>query len=146
MAAAKKIKPLVLDVAAVVEDFYEDCSLIGLHMEGDVFQNVWRLNQIFSLNLQRNTYFSETTEFKFDLYQYYDRINSLSHAVYSNRKFGHTLAPQYRGLELLWLINGNDNAYYFIENIRKVARVGTHILSMKEIDLDTFEHKGALLF
>jgi hypothetical protein len=146
MAAAKKLKPLVLDLESVVEDFYEDTSLFGLHVNGEIYHNVWRLNQMFNLQFERNKYFGETNDYKFDLYQYHDQGNSVNHALYSNRKYGHTFISQYRGFELLWLIQGHDNRFYFAENIRRLAQLSEDILSIKEIDLDTFDQKSSLLF
>jgi hypothetical protein len=146
MAAVKKVKALVLDLDSVVEEFYDDCSLFGIHMQGEVYCNVWKVNQIFNLQFERNKYFGETNDYRFDLYQYYDKGTSINHAIYSNRKHGHTFVPQYRGFELLWLMQGHDNRFYFAETIRKVARLSNDLIACKEIDLDTFEQKSSLLF
>jgi hypothetical protein len=146
MAATKKVKVLVLDNDELEAEFFEDCSLLGLRMEAEAYKCVWQINQLFNMQFERDKYFGKLYDYKFELYQYYDKLQALNHTLYTNRKDGHTLVPNLKGYNLLWLINGADNRFYFTQTIKNIAAKSTAIDLVKEIDLDALDGRGLLLF
>jgi hypothetical protein len=146
MAAAKKVKALILDQTEIEAEFFEDCSLIGLRMDAEAYKSVWQINQLFNMQFERDKYFGQLHDYKFELYQYYDKAQSLNHTIYTNRKDGHTLVSNLKGYNLLWLINGADNRFYFTQTIKNIAAKTTAIDLVKEIDLDVLDGRGLLLF
>jgi hypothetical protein len=146
MAAAKKVKALILDNNELEAEFFEDCSLLGLRMEAEAYQCVWQINQLFNMQFERDKYFGQLHDYKFELYQFYDKMQALNHTVYTNRKDGHTLVPNLKGYNLLWLINGADNRFYFTQTIKDIAAQCSAIDLVKEIDVDTLDGRGILLF
>jgi hypothetical protein len=145
LATSKKIKPLILDISAIEEDFFDDASLLGVFVADEDYHAIWLINNYFCMNFLPNKMYNEQLNYEFNQYEYYCPKHNLQHYIYTNRKNGNILLRGQRGYHLLWLIKGEDDRYFFIEEIKEMCSKIDNIDHVNTLDLDTIADKHLLI-
>jgi hypothetical protein len=145
MATVKK-NALVLDVAAIEEDFFEDASIYGLRFAEEAYYCAWFLNTNYGTRFVRNKQFFLTSEQGYDLYEFYDPKTSLEHLLYTNQKQGNYMMRELRGYHFFWIVKGEDYAYIFMNDLlAKMKKDGIGI-EIQSIDIDKITNKSLFIF
>jgi hypothetical protein len=145
MATIKK-NALILDVAAIEEDFFEDASIYGLRFAEDAYYCAWFLNTNFGTNFTRNKQYFRTSNQGYDLYEFFDKKTSLEHLLYTNKKQGNYMIRELRGYQYLWIVKGEDYAYIYMNDlIKKIKKEGI-AMEMQSIDIDKIANKSLFIF
>jgi hypothetical protein len=142
-----KQKKLVLDVSAMEESFFEDCSLSGIKFMVEPYYCAWWLNKCLGTNFILNKQFGmDANELNFGMYEYVDTKNGVEHFLYTNKNEGAIKLRSLRGFNFLWLIRtAHDNLYlYKADAIGKIKAKSPNIL-LQDIDIENFEDRAYLI-
>jgi hypothetical protein len=120
---------LVLDMAAMQEDFFSDSALIGIVSALPVYRFSWLLNRKFGLRFEREADLDvivqtgKGKQYYFPVYQYCLPLNGYKHLLYKLKSDKETLLPEVKQLDYMWMIQSStaDNeAYEIIQHLRNI--------------------------
>ncbi len=145
MAAVKKFA-LILDNAAIEEEFFDDAVLYGIRFPEDGYYTAWYLNNYVNTNFTRNHPFFLNNNQIFDMYEYTDANNNLEHYLYTNNKYGNYLVRELRGFHYFWLVKGEDNTYIHMNTFKEKLKALPHGFEMQLIQIDSITNKQVFIF
>lgn len=104
---------LKIDNETLAQEFFEDSVLLGIVAPIKDYQLCWHLNQILAFDFRINNDFEiELTKkerhYFFSIYEYQVPSTSFVHYLYNNQFDGEYLLPEFKHLDFLWLIKGED--------------------------------------
>ncbi len=123
---------LVLDTAAMAEDFFADTALIGAVCALPVYRFVWLLNQKLDTGFVRKPDMDiviqsgKGSEVFFPVYQYCTPLNGCQHLIYQLKSGKEPLLPEIKQLDYLWLIQSttpDEDAKHIINQMRDIGEV-----------------------
>lgn len=105
---AIKVKKLVLDNAALEEEFFEDVLLIGIVTPLEPHQLIWRIQKATGFLFKRDPDNDiEANGLFFPIYQLNENDKYIEHVIYTNRKKTDFLLPEARNTDFIWMLKGN---------------------------------------
>ena len=129
---AERGAKLLLNTHDLTSEFFEETRLLGIMAPVKDYQFCWHLNSNMGmdfrinndieiqLNKKNRTYF-------FSVYEYAEPTGSLAHFIYNNQFDGEYLLPEFRHLDFLWLMKGDevkqDALQETIQSIRNINGV-----------------------
>ncbi|MBL7767144.1 MAG: IPExxxVDY family protein [Chitinophagaceae bacterium] len=103
-----KTKKLVLDNAALEEEFFEDVMLIGIVSPLEPHQLIWRIQKATGFLFNRNPEHDiEINGLFFPIYQFNEKGKFIEHIIYTNRKKTDFLLPEARNTDFIWMLKGS---------------------------------------
>jgi hypothetical protein len=145
------MKILKLDIDSLNEDFFEGTRLLGIIAPIKKYTFCWLLNshlgfrfrlcsdkEIPLLKKNRNYFFS--------IYLSQQPNVSIEHILYHNHCDGEYLLPEFKHMDYLWLIRGDDIIEDQINWIKKSIREMNGVQMVAEITNEHIKNKGNLVF
>lgn len=144
---ADRSPKLILDKQQLTEDFFEDTRLLGIMAPVKDYQFCWHLNSSIGLNFRVNNDIEirltrKKRWYYFGVYEYCEPTRFLSHYVYNNQFDGEYLLPEFKHLDFLWLMKGDEvsdeslnetiQIIKGINNVQLVAELATGQIKSKE--------------
>ena len=128
---AEKGTRLLLDNKEMIGSFFEDARLLGIMAPVKDYQFCWHLNNSLGMDFRINDIEIQRTNKKrnyfFAVYEYEEPANSLIHYVYNNQFDGEYLLPEFRHLDFLWMMKGDEvpepTIQQTIQTIRSIEHV-----------------------
>jgi hypothetical protein len=126
------VSKLILDTSDLAESFFEDTRLLGIMAPIKDYQLCWHFNTLLRMNFRINNDIEiqltkKKRNYFFAVYEFCEPTGSLAHYVYNNRFDGEYLLPEFRHLDFLWLMKGdevdNESLHQTISNIREINGV-----------------------
>jgi hypothetical protein len=123
---------LVLDTEKLTDEFFNDTRLLGIMAPQKDYQFCWQLNNNIGLNFRINNDMEiqltrKKRKYFFTVYEYCEPTRFLSHYVYCNQFDGEYLLPEFKHLDFLWLMKGDevpdDSLQETIQTIRSINSV-----------------------
>jgi hypothetical protein len=122
---------MVLDMAAMQEDFFSDTAMIGMVTAMPGYRLCWMLNQHFNINFARDPgqnimLKKKDNEYCFPTYQYGLPNSSYKYVLYKLKNGSETLLPETKQLDYLWLIQTatpEEDALYLARELRNIADI-----------------------
>src|ERR1700730_8018382 len=104
---------LVLDNKDLADEFFEDTRLLGVMAPVKDYQLCWALNNVLGMDFRINNEIEiQLTKRKrnyfFAVYEFCESTGSLSHYLYNNQFDGEYLLPEFKHLDFLWLMKGDE--------------------------------------
>lgn len=101
-----------LDTSQLVDEFFEDCRIIGLVSQLRDYQLCWLINQQLHLDFRVNNDLEIAWTRKgkncyFTVYEYPEPLKSASHYIYNNHCRAEFLLPELKHMDFIWLIRGD---------------------------------------
>ena len=142
--ATSKLK---IDNEELAEEFFEDAVLLGIVAPIKDYQFSWQLNQLLGLDFRVNNDIEIQLKKKqrtyfFSIYEYAVPSITLTHYLYNNQHDGEYLLPEFKHLDFLWLMKGDEvqdeqlqqtiNTIRTIERIQLVAELTNEKIRNKE--------------
>ena len=142
---------LKLDMSGAADDFFCDAHLLGIVAPIRDYQFCWQLNQRFRFQFRVNNDIEIQMNKKnrnnyFPIYQYAEPNQFLTHYLYKNHHDGEYLLPEFRHLDFLWLIKGDDVSATFIAEIIQNIRLINAVQLVTELTNEKIKHKEHLIF
>ena len=110
---AERQTKLVLDNKEMIEEFFEDTRLLGIMAPVKDYQFCWQLNNTLGFDFRMNNDIEiqltkKKRNYFFSVYEFNEPTGSLSHYVYNNQFDGEYLLPEFKHLDFLWLMKGDE--------------------------------------
>ena len=148
---AERSAKLVLDKDLLTEEFFQDTRLLGIMAPVKDYQFCWYLNSAIGLNFRINNDIEikltrKKRWYYFGVYEYCEPNRFLSHYVYNNQFDGEYLLPEFKHLDFLWLMKGDEVSDESLEEtIRKIKSIH-NVQLVAELASDQIINKENLVF
>lgn len=148
---AERGNKLVLDNKEITGMFFEDARVLGIMAPVKDYQFCWHINTSTGLDFRLNPELEiklvrKKRDYFFALYEYNEPNKFLSHYIYKNQFDGEYLLPEFKHLDFLWLIKGDEvcdeSLLETIQTIRSIPQVQL----VAELTADKISNKENLVF
>ncbi len=147
---AERSTKLILDNREMIESFFEDTRLIGIMAPVKDYQFCWHLNTSLGLDFRINDLEIQRTQKKrnyfFAVYEYAEPSGSLIHYVYNNQFDGEYLLPEFRHLDFLWLMKGDEITDRALQQTMQTIRTIYNVQLVTELKIEKVKNKENLVF
>ncbi len=141
---------LVLDIDKTTGDFFEGSRLLGIMIPVKNYRFCWMLNHYLpydfcilpdvDLHIKK-----KNRDYHFPVYHSPDSQRNVDHYVYQNQDDGEYLIPQFRNLDFLWLIKGDEIDQQFVKDLIALIKPLKGLQMISELDFDGLKHKENLV-
>ena len=123
---------LTIDNSVLAEDFFSDAKILGIVAPLKDYRFCWLLNQCLGCDFRLNSDIEiqlarKNRQYFFSVYEYGEAGTSIFHYIYNNQFEGEYLLPEFRHLDFLWLLKGDnvqdDHLLYLQQSIRNIQGV-----------------------
>jgi len=148
---AERGTKLLLNTKELTDDFFSDTRLLGIMAPVKDYQFCWYLNSTIGLDFRMNNdieikLIKRKRNYFFSVYEFCEPTGSLAHYIYNNQFDGEYLLPEFKHLDFLWLMKGDevtDEALQeTIQSIRAIERVQVVV----ELTHEKIKNKEHLVF
>lgn len=142
---------LKLDVSDMADGFFEDALLLGIVASIRDYQFCWQLNQRFRFRFRINNDIEiqltkKNRNYYFPIFEYQEPNLFLSHFLYKNHNDGEYLLPEFKHLDFLWLIKGDEVSPTMIGDIQQSVRSISGVQLVVELTNEKIKNKEHLIF
>src|SRR6478735_9181149 len=140
---------LKLDQDWMTDDFFDGTRLIGIVASMKDYQLCWHLNQLLNFDFRNNTEIEiqlkkKTRSYYFSVFQYNEPNSALGHYLYNNQFDGEYLLPEFKHLDFLWMIKGDDQAKINLSEFSNLLRSINGVQLVTEVNSDKIRNKAHL--
>jgi len=148
---AEKITKLVLDNKELADDFFSDTRLLGIMAPVKDYQFCWHLNTSFGFDFRSNNdieikLLKKNRWYFFGVYEYCEPTRFLSHYVYNNQFDGEYLLPEFKHLDFLWLMKGDEVSDESLQETIQTIRSISSVQLITELTNEKVKNKEHLVF
>ncbi len=142
---------LTLNTKELTDEFFEDTRLLGIVAPIEDSKFCRLLNAILDMDFRINNEIEiqlkkKNRDYFFSVFEYKEPSGFLEHYLYNNRFDGEFLLPEFKRIDFLWLMKGDELANEHIsllsENIRQVDSVQL----VAELTNEKIKNKEHLVF
>ncbi|MFZ9387784.1 MAG: IPExxxVDY family protein [Chitinophagaceae bacterium] len=148
---AERGNKLVLDTKGMTEMFFEDTRLLGIMTPVKNYQFCWNVNSATGLDFRLNPdleirLIRKKREYFFSLYEYNEPNKFLSHYLYNNQFDGEYLLPEFKHLDFLWLMKGDEVCDEALQETIQTIRAIQNVQLVTELAVERITNKENLVF
>lgn len=148
---AERSPKFVLDTKAMTESFFDDARLLGIMAPVKDYQFCWYLNSSIGLNFRINNDLEIKLTRKerlyfFPVYEYAEPTRFLSHYVYKNQFDGEYLLPEFKHLDFLWMMKGDEVDNASLQETIQTIKMINSVQLVLELDVEKIKNKENLVF
>ena len=148
---AERSNKLTLDNKELTQEFFDDTRLLGIMAPVKDYQFCWHLNSTIGLDFRLNHDIEIRTirkrrDYFFSVYEYAEPVRFLSHYIYKNHFDGEFLLPEFKHLDFLWLMKGDEVSDSAMQETITIIRSIPSVQLVAELSVDKIEHKENLVF
>ena len=142
---------LKLNQDIAIDDFFETSRLIGIMAPVKNYFFCWRLNNILGTSFTLNNSLEivlrkKQRHYFFNVYEYNEPNTALVHYIYHNQFDGEYLLPEFKNLDFLWLMKGenvdDEKCTHIISSIKEINEVQL----VAELTNEKIVNKGNMVF
>ena len=142
---------LVLDTKDLAEGFFEEARLLGIMAHIKDYQFCWKLNNLLGLDFRINNDIEiqltkKTRNYFFAVYEYAEPTTALVHYLYNNQFDGEYLLPEFKHLDFLWMLKGDEVDDYTIHYLKDSIRQLSGVQLVVELTNEKIKNKEHLVF
>ena len=142
---------LKIDNEALAEEFFEDSVLLGIVVPVKDYEFSWQLNQLLGLDFRVNNDIEiqltkKQRKYFFSIYEYALPAISLSHYLYNNENDGEYLLPEFKHLDFLWLMKGDEVSDESLQETIQTIRSINSVQLVTELSVSQIKNKENLIF
>jgi hypothetical protein len=142
---------LKINIDELAEGFFEGTRLFGIVAPMKDYQFCWHLNSMLGLDFRVNheveiQLTKKKRKYFFSVYEYKEPLTSQCHYLYNNQHDGEYLLSQFKHMDFLWLIRGDEIESQVLEELHKSIRTIPGVQLVKEIESDGLKQRAHLIF
>ncbi|MBL7763633.1 MAG: IPExxxVDY family protein [Chitinophagaceae bacterium] len=142
---------LVLDKEELTSYFFEDCRLLGIMAPIKDYQFCWHVNNILGMQFRVNNEIEiqlkkKKRDYFFSVFEFPEELTALAHYVYNNKFDGEYLLPEFRHLDFLWLLKGDESKDERINDVIEAVRSIPSVQLVVELTNEKIKNKEHLVF
>lgn len=131
--------------------FFEDTRVLGIMTTVKDYQFCWHINNSTGLDFRLNHELEiklvrKKRGYYFSLYEYNEPNKFLSHYIYKNQFDGEYLLPEFRNLDFLWLMKGDEVNDETVQETIQTVRLIPHVQLVTELAVDKITSKENMVF
>lgn len=148
---AEKSSKFVLDIKGMTNSFFDDTRLLGIMAPVKDYQFCWHLNNTIGLNFRINNDLEiqltkKKRNYFFSVYEYAEPTRFLSHYVYNNQFDGEYLLPEFKHLDFLWMMKGDEVSDESLQETIQTIRMINSVQLVLELTNEKIKNKEHLVF
>ena len=148
---AERNSKLVLDNKDLADAFFEDSRLLGIMAPVKDYQFCWHLNNNIGLDFRVNNeieikWLKKRRWYYFSVYEYEEPTRFLSHYVYNTQFDGEYLLPEFKHLDFLWLMKGDEVSDESLQETIQTIRSINSVQLVTELSVSQIKNKENLIF
>lgn len=141
---------LVLDNAALTDDFFTDTRLLGIIAPVKNYRFCWMLNNLLGFNFRLNItidkkLMKKNRQYFFSVYQH-DVNQFLKFYLFHNHCDGEYLLPEFKHMDFIWLMKGDYVDDESCRNILNTVKSLTEVQMVAELTNEKIKNKEHLVF
>lgn len=142
---------LKLDLDEITDEFFEDTRIIGIVAPIKQYSFCWTINSHLGFDFRINNDIEISMRKKdrtyyFSIAQHGSASHALEHYIYSNKYDGEFLLPEYKHLDFLWLMKGEQVEDEYMQALLHEIRKIHTIQLATELSKNTLKNKSHLIF
>ena len=142
---------LTIDNSALAEDFFSDTKILGIVAPVKDYRFCWLLNQCLGCDFRLNSDIEiqlskKNRQYFFSVYEYGETGTSLVHYIYNNQFEGEYLLPEFRHLDFLWLLKGDDVHDNYMHYLKQSIKNIHGVQLITELEKEKIRNKMHLVF
>src|SRR6476620_5002202 len=142
---------LKLNLDELANDFFDDALVLGIVAPIKDYQLCWHLNQQLRFNFRLNNDIEiqlskKGRQYFFAVYEYKEPNGSNCHYLYNNQFDGEYLLPEFKHLDYLWMIKGDDQTRIALPEFSNLLRAINGVQLVTEVTTDKIRNKAHLIF
>ena len=142
---------LKIDNDLLAEEFFENTHLLGIVAPVKNYQFIWHINQSLGYTFRLNSDFEielrqKTRSYFFSIYEYQIPQTTIVHYLYHNQHMGEYLLPEFKHLDFLWMIKGDDISGVEVSDIQQMIKQLPVVQFVNEMTHEKIKHKQHLIF
>lgn len=148
---AERGNKLVLDNKELTEMFFDDTRLLGIMAPVKDYQFCWHINTSTGLDFRMNQELEirvirRKRDYFFSIFEYNEPTRFLSHYIYKNQFDGEYLLPEFKHLDFLWLMKGDEVCDASMQETIQTIRLIPQVQLVAELTADKITNKENLVF
>ena len=148
---ADRSTKLVLDNKELTDDFFADTRLLGVMAPVKDYQFCWHLNTSIGLDFRSNNdieikLLKKKRWYFFGVYEFCEPTRFLSHYVYNNQFDGEYLLPEFKHLDFLWLMKGDEVSDESLQETIQTIKSINSVQLVLELTNEKIKNKEHLVF
>lgn len=148
MAREMKLK---IDNETLAEEFFDSSHLFGIVAPVKDYQFTWNINQRLGFNFRINNSIEiqlkkKDRNYFFCIYEYAVPGCCLVHYLYNNQYDGEYLLPEFKHLDFLWLLKGEDIAADELRQLQQSIKILPSVQLVNEMTNEKIKNKQHLIF
>lgn len=139
---------LRIDNGSLEEEFFSDSRLLGIVAPMKDYQLGWRLNMALGYDFRVNNEIElskKNRKYFFSVYEWSEPAGSLKHYLYNNQFDGEYLLPEFKHLDFLWLLKGDEVRDSEVQELQLSIREIPGVQLVTELVASKIRHKGHLI-
>ncbi|MCO5238518.1 MAG: IPExxxVDY family protein [Chitinophagaceae bacterium] len=142
---------LAIDNSALAEDFFSDTTILGVVAPVKDYRFCWLLNQSLGCDFRLNSDIEiqlakKGRKYFFSVYEYCEAGSYLTHYIYNNQFEGEYLLPEFRQLDFLWLMKGDDVQGNYLQYLQQSIKTIPGVQLITELEKEKIKNKTHLVF
>ena len=148
---ADRSNKLILETKELTEIFFDDTRLLGIMAPVKDYQFCWHLNSIIGLNFRINNDLEiqltkKKRNYFFSVFEFCEPTRFLSHYVYNNQFDGEYLLPEFKHLDFLWLMKGDEGSDDSLQETIQTIKAINSVQLVIELTNEKIKNKENLVF
>ena len=148
---ADRSTKLVLDTRGLTDGFFDDTRLLGIMAPVKDYQFCWHLNSVIGLDFRINNDLEiqlnkKKRSYFFSVYEYAEPTRFLSHYVYNNKFDGEYLLPEFKHLDFLWMMKGDEVSDESLHETIQTIKMINSVQLVLELTNEKIKNKEHLVF
>jgi len=141
---------LKIDNESLAEEFFECSRLLGIVAPVKDYQFTWNINQVLGFRFRINNSFEiqlrkKTRNYFFAVYEYQVPNCTLVHYLYNNQYDGEYLLPEFKHLDFLWLVKGEEMENDELVSLQQSIRILPGVQLVNEMTHEKIKNKQHLI-
>jgi hypothetical protein len=148
---AERSSKFVLDIKGMTDSFFDDTRLLGIMAPVKDYQFCWHLNNTIGLNFRINNDLEiqlnkKKRSYFFSVYEYVEPTRFLAHYVYNNQFDGEYLLPEFKHLDFLWMMKGDEVSNESLQETIQTIKMINSVQLVLELTNEKIKNKEHLVF
>ena len=142
---------LRIDNESLAEEFFSGSRLLGIVAPMKDYQLGWKLNQALGYDFRVNNEIEiqltkKSRKYFFSIFEWSEPAGSLKHYLYNNQFDGEYLLPEFKHLDFLWLLQGDDLRDEEVQELQQSIKSIPGVQLVTELVTSKIRNKAHLIF
>ncbi len=142
---------LKIDNDLLADEFFENTHLLGIVAPVKNYQFTWLINRHLGFTFRLNNELEiqlqkKSRNYFFSIYEYRIAGTTLVHYLYHNQHMGEFLLPEFKHLDYLWLVRGDDVGEIDLNELQQLIRQIPSVQFVNEMSGEKIKNKQHLIF